>query len=134
MGGDIDTILGPVAEAFRGEADTLLDLRKAALQQRDAGLCLRCYFKIRERSTATPAPARKRRPLAGPRAWVERTPEIVARDHSLSELERLPVRIETDDLESFCEEVMREFQENRAYEGDWIELSVAFKEDAAPAR
>jgi len=132
MGSDIDSILGPVAEAFSAEADTLLDLRKAALQQRDAGLCLRCYFAIRQRGGTAPAPPRKRRPLEGLREWVEHNIEIVARDHSLSELERLPVRIDTDDLESFCEGVMREFQENRAYDGDWIELSVAFKEDAAP--
>lgn len=126
-----DSILGPVASEFSHEADTILDLRTAALREKDAGLCLRCFFKIRAQSTRSGAPVRARTRLDPLREWMERNIEIVARGDDWTELERVPLVVEGEDLETFCHGVMREFQENRAYTEERIEISVAFK---GPAR
>ncbi|NBD38041.1 MAG: hypothetical protein GVY10_05685 [Verrucomicrobia bacterium] len=118
----LDEALGPVADRDRILADSLLDLREAALQRRDAGQCLQCYFRIYGR-----AAERGVGPITPLRQWMESHLEIVARDHEEQELERVPLILESESLEDFCSGMMREFRENRCYPQPAIELSLAFK-------
>ncbi len=88
----------------------------------DPGECLQCYFKIFD-----VLEARDTGPLQRLRRWLETHLEVVARDQHARELERLPVSLHQDDLESFCREMINEFRENRAYAGGIIELSLDFR-------
>lgn len=124
----IDEVLGPVAQqAGPVAANSLLDLREAALSQRDAGKCLQCYFRIYGRVASRDG----KEPIHPLRRWLENHVEVVAKDHQARELERLPLSLHNESLEEFCQEMMREFRQNRCYGGPAIELSLAFKETTA---
>ncbi len=121
---EIDAALGAITKEYRYAANDVLDLREAALERNDPGLCMQCYFKIYGASTRRDPEALK--PL---RDWLETHVEIVARDHYARELERLPLQLETDSLEAFCHEMMTEFRDNRAYHHTPnIELTFQFKD------
>jgi len=118
---DVDDLLGPVAEACRGAADDILDLREALMKRSDPGSCLQCYFNIFG-VMKEPDP----KAIDQLRSWLESHLEIVACDETEHELERLPISLHQPDMESFCREVMSEFQLNRNYQTASIELSVDF--------
>lgn len=121
----IDDVLGEVASnGIRGAAaDALLDLRDAVLARRDAGDCLGCYFKILgyygERSPGRVTPLRQ---------WLEAHLELVARVPGVGELERIPLRLESEDLEGFCVGMMNRIREERSYPYSMIELCVGFRD------
>jgi hypothetical protein len=121
----IDDLLAPVARDFRHAADEILDLRTAVLKRSDPGDCLDCYFKI-----FNVAKARNPEPLRQLRCWLEENLEVVAKDGEARELERLPISLHHEDMQSFCQEVMVEFRENRNYLEPTIELSLRFSEFA----
>lgn len=123
---EFESALAPLASKLRTQADTLLDLREAALARRHPGLCVACYFKLL-------APAQRRAPEAVTplRTWLERHLEVVAQDEARRPLERLPVRLEAEDLESYCFGVMRTIQQDRAYPARDVALSFSFKQAAA---
>lgn len=124
----IDDVLGPVAQqAGPVAANSLLDLREAALRQRDAGKCLQCYFRLYGRVAGRGT----KEPIHPLRRWLEKHLEVVAKDHQERELERLPLSLHNESMEEFCQEMMREFRQNRCYEGPAIELSLTFKENSA---
>jgi len=118
-------ILAPVASRW---ADDLLDLRDAALTAGNPGTCVRCYYaiygRIADRWEDKVLPLRR---------WLENHVEIVAKDELDNELERLPISLNGRDLESYCEEMMMEFRENRAYPSDAIRLSFRFRDGIAAA-
>tara|TARA_R100000027_G_scaffold67731_2_gene68266 strand:+ start:12701 stop:13084 length:384 start_codon:yes stop_codon:yes gene_type:complete len=118
---EIDAALIPVARAAKHAADELLDFRSAALNRSDAGLCVRCYFKI---FNAT----REEAALLRLRELLEKHLEVVAFDGDEQELERLPVFLDAEELESYCVRIMTEFRENRAYRSSQIDLRFRFKE------
>jgi hypothetical protein len=126
---DIDTVLSPIARELSHRADTILDLREAAAQRSDPGMCISCYFKL----LASAHPHIK--PVATPlREWLEAHLEVVARDSNLRELERVPIQLETDEMEAYCHRIMNEFRYDRAYQdAPMIELSFRFKEPLATA-
>ncbi len=122
----LDAALGPVAAKDGGLADSLLDLREAALRRQDAGQCLKCYFRIHGRAAEKGEGA-----LTPLRTWLETHLEVVARDHEEQELERVPLSLHSASLDDFCQEMLREFRENRCYAHPSIELSLAFKSTSA---
>jgi len=119
----IDQLLAPVARHCHRAADEILDLREAVLRRSDPGDCLCCYFGIFD-----VAKAKDPTPLQQLRHWLEENLVVVARDGQAREIERLPVSLHQEDMESFCREVMAEFQTNRNYGGALIELSLRFNE------
>jgi len=119
----IDEVLGPVAEVCRDAADELLDLRAAVLGRSDPGNCVSCYFRIFE--VLGRGDVERLKQL---RRWLEGNLVVVARDGSERELERIPVSLHQEDMESFCREMMLEFRENRCYADERIELSLDFNE------
>lgn len=123
-----NAVLGPVAARFSDAADAILDLRAAVLNERNAGQCLQCFFRIYGTGVARRQHASDLAPLIPLKQWVEENIDIVAREPSKNELERLPVSIRDEDLESFCHRVMRQFHEDRSYASRAIELSLDFKD------
>ncbi|MBC2601277.1 hypothetical protein [Puniceicoccus vermicola] len=123
---EIDAALTPVARAIKHAADDLLDLRAAALDQSDAGLCVRCYFKIFSQS-------REQAALQRLRELLEKHLEIVALDNNRRELERIPVFLDADEMESYCLGIMKEFRDNRVYDSPKIDIRFRFKEPLCAA-
>jgi len=119
----IDQLLAPVAKSFKHAADDILDLREAVKTRSAPGDCVNCYFKIFD-----VAKAKDPTPLQQLRRWLEQNLVVVARDGDARELERLPVSLHHEDMESFCREVMNEFRDNRSYSNSPIELSLHFNE------
>ena len=117
-----DPVLAPLAAPFRREADTLLDLRDCVVNEVRPGRCVACYFALQssaaERAIAALCPLRQ---------WLEERIEVVAFGASREALETLPLNLEGENLEGFCREVMAEFQENRAYALDSIQLEFRYK-------
>ncbi|NBB79759.1 MAG: hypothetical protein GVY36_09980 [Verrucomicrobia bacterium] len=126
---EIDTVLSPIAREMSHRADAILDLREAAARRSDPGRCISCYFKLLAGTRADI------KPIATPlRQWLEAHLEVVARDPNLQELERIPIRLETDGIEAYCQQVMEEFRYDRGYQDiPTIELSFQFKEQAETA-
>lgn len=122
----VQTVLAPLCEEMKEEADALLDLWEGLRRQRYPGRCIGCYFRLFARAGAT-----TRARLTRLREWLEEHVEIVACDENQEELERLPIILEGDDLETYCRDVMQEFVDNRAYAGRRISLTFDFKQVAA---
>jgi len=126
----IDHVLTPIAREMSHRADDILDLRDAAIRRDDPGRCLSCYFRLlagaRSGDAETTTPLRK---------WLEQHLEIVAHDAGLQkELERLPLHLELDSIEGYCQRMMQAFREDRAYQHlPLIELSFQFKEASSAA-
>lgn len=119
----IDSLLSPIAREMRHRADAILDLREAAVRRTDPGLCISCYFKL----LAGTRPDFK--PVTTPlRQWLEAHLEVVARDPNLQELERIPIHLETNGIEAYCQQIMDQFRYDRGYQDlPTIELSFRFK-------
>ena len=124
-----NAVIVPVAERFSDAADDILDLRPAVLSRPDAGQWMQCFFRIYGTSITRRQHAADLAPLIPLKRWIEENIDIVARESSHNELERLPVMIDDEDLEGFCYRVMREFQQDRSYTSESIELSLDFKND-----
>jgi hypothetical protein len=124
---EIDAVLSPIAREMRHRADAILDLREAAARRNDPGRCISCYFKLLAGARPDIKPAAT--PL---RRWLEAHLEVVARDPNLRELERIPIHLETDGMETYCQQIMDQFRYDRGYQDlPSIELSFQFKEAAA---
>lgn len=121
-------ILVPLGDAFRRQADAILDLREYALSKQNPGRCVSCYFKL-FRAARSDTVQR----LAALRKWLECNLIIVARDEQDRLLERIPVHLDDEDLESFCQRMVQEFLHDRAYPGKRIELKFAFKHEPVAA-
>lgn len=125
----IDPVLAVLAQPFRRQADTLLDLRECAQTGTRPGRCVRCYFALHQ--TAAEAAIARLCPL---RNWLENHIEIVAQDAEARVLETLPLRLEeADDLESYCHSVMEEFRDNRLYDSARINIGFRYRDSAAKA-
>ncbi|MEM7697866.1 MAG: hypothetical protein AAF236_05620 [Verrucomicrobiota bacterium] len=121
----IDRAIEALTEIPEGVADALLDLRDCARHSENPGQCVRCYFAIYHRIAARDSDR-----LLPLRRWVERHIEVVALAEPDLELERLPLRLDHgDSLDLFCERMMRDFHNDRAYEGESIVLRFDFKRE-----
>ena len=126
---EIDQILVPIAQHLSHRTNDILDLREAATQRNDPGHCVSCYFKLLGGS-----PSNAQRATTPLRLWLEKHLEVVARDPNQRELERIPVNLQTTSIESYCDQVMRVFREDRVYHDiPTIRLSFQFKETASVA-
>ena len=124
---DIDEALTPIAREMSHRADDILELRDAARFRSDPGRCLSCYFKLLSNSTQSSAKAAT--PL---RRWLEQHLEVVAKDGYMRELERVPLSLDADEIEEYCQQIITTFQEDRSYQHiSDIELSFQFRQDAA---
>ena len=124
-----DSVLGMLATPFLRQADTLLDLRECALRRVRPGRCVACYFALSRDAAAEEAISR----LFPLRRWLEGHIEVVAHDDGERTLEALPLLLDGEDLETYCREVMAEFQQNRAYASPHITLSFRFRPGDARA-
>jgi hypothetical protein len=122
---ELDQILRPIAQNLSHHADEILDLREAAIKENNPGRCISCYYKL----LADPRPESK--PITTPlRRWLEQHLEVVAHDPAQQVLERLPVKLSSDDLEDYCQQVINEIRYDRGYHSLLsIDLSFAFKEE-----
>ncbi|TAG28434.1 MAG: hypothetical protein EAZ36_05880, partial [Verrucomicrobia bacterium] len=73
------------------------------------------------------APASFHPRLTPLRAWLEAHIEAAACDAQGHLLETCPIQHDSDDLESCCHALMREFHESRAYPTSTIELRFRYK-------
>ncbi len=122
-------VLARLAQPFKRQADTLLDLHECVESKTKPGRCVRCYFALHENSVES-AIAR----LCPLRTWLENHIEIVAHDEESRLLETLPLRLdEASDLESYCHRVMEEFRDNRAYQTGRINIGFRYRETAGVA-
>lgn len=123
-----DALRGAPRELAR-YADELLDIRESALRRQHPGRCVACYFRLAQ---AVEGP--RRAWLARLRDWIESHLEILARDSGDTVLERMPVRLQAEDLESYCQQVMDQVHFDRSYQVPEIELTFEFREERdAPA-
>lgn len=121
----LDAVLRSLCPLFYRQADELLDLRACAGSRQRPGKCVDCYFRL-----FSEQPAVQLCPL---REWLESNIEVVAFDAGLSALERLPLRLDSENLESYCHGVMDEIRSNRNYSHPEISLTFQFKELAEAA-
>ncbi|WOO41391.1 hypothetical protein [Rubellicoccus peritrichatus] len=124
----IHEILAPLGHDFRKQADDLLDLREYALSKSNPGRCVSCYFNL-FKNTSGIGDNR----LAILRKWLETNLEIVAKGDQDKFLERLPLHLDDEDLESFCARIMQEIITNRVYESERIALFFRFKNKSTAA-
>lgn len=119
---DLDSLLASLATPLRRASDSLLDLREAARSGTAPGRCIRCYFNL-----LAAAPSAEQPRLTPLRAWLEARIEAAATDAEGRLLETLPVRLDTEDLESCCRRLMREVTEDRSYPTTHIQLGFRYK-------
>lgn len=118
-----DQLIAPIARSVKGCADDLLDIREAALKQKVPGECIACFFRVLSKAGQRNAEASVT-PL---KSWLEANLEIVAENHQRQELERLPVRLDGEDLEEYCYRIIELFHKDRNYTTDQISLRFDFK-------
>lgn len=119
----IDDLIKPVAREVPFCANAILDLRTELLNRQHPGKCVACFFKI----FAPVCRMEKANTLAPLKIWLEENMEIVVKDDSTSELERLPINLLEDDLETFCQKVMAQIHHDRSYASRQISLHFAYK-------
>ena len=122
----LDAVLHSLCPLFYRQADDLLDLRTWAGSRQRPGKCVDCYFRLFSSDLASAQ-------LCPLREWLEGNIEVVAFDSSESTLERLPLRLDSENLETFCHGVMEEIRSNRNYGHPEISLTFQFKELAEAA-
>ncbi len=116
-------ILSDLARKNMEMADDLLDLELASRRRVNPGTCVAAYFKLMSRLPESCRPLVKEL-----REWLESHVEVVASD-GRNQLERMPARLDGEELEDYCMTVIREFRENRVYDKD-LQLKFAFKDAA----
>ena len=125
----IDQALSPMTRILKHRADELLDLRAAALERKDPGKCLYCYFQLRNsRNSQIDAM------MAPLKSWLENHLEIIAKDSGSDELERIAVNLNWKDIDHYCENLVEDFRKNHysKYRHP-VELVFQFKQLSAVA-
>lgn len=121
-------VLMPLSAVFQRQADALLDLREYAPSKQHPGKCVSCYFKL-FRAARGDSVTR----LAALRKWLECNLVVVARDEQDRLLEQMPVHLDDEDLESFCQRMAQAILHDRSYSSERIELQFAFRADPLAA-
>jgi hypothetical protein len=118
-------VISELCPLFSRYADEILDLRNCARRRVRPGLCVRCYFQLYARADSD-----SQRVLFPLRTWLESNIEVVAKDKKEEVLEQLPLTLDSADLQSYCNQVIDEFRENRVYSTDVLSLEFRYKEAA----
>jgi hypothetical protein len=118
----LEDALVSIAPHFSKQADALLDLRDYGIKRQHPGKCVDCYFQLH--SDAAPSELQNLAPL---REWLERNIEIVAADQKQNLLEKIPLRLDGQNLEAFCHKVINLLRSDRAFETPMVSLDFAFK-------
>jgi len=121
----VDEVISGLCPLFSRCADEILDLRNCARQRVRPGLCVSCYFQLSARADSISQTG-----LFPLRAWLESNIEVVARDKKEQVLEQLPLTLDSPDLQSYCNQLMDEFRENRVYSTDLLSLEFRYKQAA----
>ena len=121
----VDAVISGLCPLFSRYADEILDLRSSARQRVRPGLCVRCYFQLYARADAVSQTV-----LFPLRSWLESNIEIVAKDKEEQVIEKLPLTLDSTDLQTYCHQLMDEFRENRAYSTEALSLEFCYKEAA----
>lgn len=120
----IDSVIAPIATSFQGCADELLDIREAAMQRRQPGKCVACFYKV----MGIAQRRQKANALKQLQCWIEDHLEIVAEDEHHAELERMGVHLDDSDLESYCQNIISQMHFDRSYASRHITLKFVYKE------
>jgi hypothetical protein len=121
----VDAVISGLCPLFSRYADEILDLRSSARKRVRPGMCVRCYFQLYARADAASQTV-----LYPLRSWLESNIEIIARDKKEQVIERLPLTLDSTDLQSYCHQLMDEFRENRVYSTEALSLEFRYKEAA----
>lgn len=124
-----DEVISPLSGIFRRQADALLDLRACALSRSTPGRCVACYFALFAATSAREVVSS----LCPLKNWLENEIEVVARNETDTVLETVPLRLEAEDLESYCRGVMDEMREDRVHPGASVLLEFRFKDEGRTA-
>lgn len=122
----IDPALGALELIHEQAADAILDFRESALSRTNAGRCINSYFNILGAARDDGA-----RPISVLRNWIERHVIIVVSDERSRELERLPVHLESENLQSFCHRVLTVMWLDRAYQNTSFEFRFEYADAIA---
>jgi hypothetical protein len=125
MFSDPESVIKRLCPLFAGHGDDLIDLRDSTSKRIRPGLCVECYFRLRQT-----ADIRAQNALFPLRSWLETNIEIVAKDPESQIIERLPLRLDAADLATYCHRVMGDFREDRAYLHSQVTLEFQYKEAA----
>jgi len=122
----LDSVLASLARPFRGCADTLLDLRECACDERRVGTCVRAYFELQDEA---PDQGEARVGLNGFRHWLEDHLEIAVLDGKNSVcLETWPLMLAGEtDLEGFCQKAMNRLRDDRCHRASVIHLEFRLR-------
>jgi len=118
----LEAALIHIAPHFAKQADALLDLRDYGIKRQHPGKCVDCYFQLHAN-----APDTTLQNLAPLREWLERNIEIVAADQKRNLLEKIPLKLDAGDLESFCRKIINYMYTDRAFQTPTVSLDFAFK-------
>jgi len=122
---DPEAVIKQLCPLFARQADDLIDLREYVVKRIRPGLCVDCYFRLHE--TAGSGGQCALFPL---RSWLESNIEVVAKDSESRIIEKLPLQLDATDLAAFCNRVMGDFREDRAYPLSHVTLEFQYKEAA----
>jgi hypothetical protein len=122
---DPEAVIKKLCPLFARQADALLELRESALKRIRPGLCVDCYFRLQE--TADPGGQYALFPL---RSWLESNIEVVAKDSQSRVIEKLPLKLDATDLAAYCNRLIGDFREDRAYSLSLVTLEFQYKEAA----
>jgi hypothetical protein len=122
---NVDAVISGLCPLFSRYGDEILDLRSCTQQRVRPGLCVSCYFQLYAKADSASQTA-----LFPLRAWLESNIEVVAKDKKEKVLEQLPLTLDSLDLQSYCNQLMDEFRENRVYSTDVLSLEFRYKKAA----
>lgn len=116
-----ETLLKPLCEPFRSQADTLLDLYELTQGPGHPGRCVQCFFRLLGRAGS------RERPLLAPlRGWIEAHIEIAVQE-GMEERGRIPVVLEAGSLEGFCEDTIRRVRDEGRFQSSYVELNFRYR-------
>jgi hypothetical protein len=121
----MDAVISGLCPLFSRYADEILDLRTCARQRVRPGLCVSCYFQLFARADSASQTV-----LFPLRTWLESNIEVVAKDNHEKVLEQLPLSLDSADLQTYCNQLMDEFRENRVYSTEFLSLEFRYKKAA----
>ena len=117
-----EAVIGQLCPLFARQADELIDLHEHARRRVRPGRCVQCYFRLQGAANSQSKSA-----LVPLRSWLEANIEVVAKGYQNQVLETVPLHLEAADLEGYCQEVMAQFREDRAYRLPQLTLEFRYK-------
>jgi len=116
-----EEVIRPLCQPFQRQADKVLDLYAMTQSGIHPGKCVRCFYRLLQE--AQPEQQRSLDPL---RSWIEENIEVSIFAGDLP-AGRFPVRLDSADLEAFCDQAMRRVQFDVVVPEGPVELSFSVK-------